>query len=323
MSTFNKDTIFTKFFKFDEMQINDAMDVKKVYFNYKTWRIPGTVWDICGYSRAAYRTGFYISGLDLLLDAGPQHFGRPSTIMITHTHADHIANLPFTLIGYDELNANYAVQICGPLEAREYLQNYIDTLFTTNAMVPASTREELNKYYEYNGFQAGELKELMMKKERIVVQVFGCDHQIPTISYGFTQVKCKLKSEYIGMLGKDIANLRKNNVNVSENVYCKRFAYICDTTIRVFEMNPSLLDYPVIFIECTFIKDEDEHMAAGKHHIHWNSLEPFVVQNPKVTFMLFHFSQRYKDKEIAEYFDGVIAKKQLTNLHYWVNKDLN
>jgi hypothetical protein len=34
------------------------------------WSIPNTPWTITGYSRAAYRTGFYIPELDIMLDAG-------------------------------------------------------------------------------------------------------------------------------------------------------------------------------------------------------------------------------------------------------------
>lgn len=301
------------------MQLNDALDVKKVYYGYKSWKIPGTPWEICGYSRAAYRTGFYISALDLLLDAGPQHFARPSTIMITHTHGDHIANLPFTLIGFDETKerTNMAVQVCGPAEAKFHMEEYIDVLFTTNAMTDPSPREELDKYYKYNGFKPGEIVEMILHKEKITVEIFACDHRIPTISYGFTEVKKKLLSEYLTKTGKEIAALRKEGVEVMHNVPFKRFAYVCDTTINVFTMNPTLLEYPVIFIECTFIKPDEVEMASGKDHIHWNDLEPIVVLNPHITFMLFHFSQRYKDAEIVEFFDKIIVDKKINNLHYW------
>lgn len=36
-----------------------------------------------------------------MLDSGPQLHKRPDHIFVTHTHGDHIANLPFTLIDSD------------------------------------------------------------------------------------------------------------------------------------------------------------------------------------------------------------------------------
>lgn len=48
----------------------DSNTVKSMYWQ-KDWQIPTTSWTIRGYSRSAYRTGFYIPELDMMLDAGP------------------------------------------------------------------------------------------------------------------------------------------------------------------------------------------------------------------------------------------------------------
>ena len=60
----------------------------------KEYKIQNTQWTIKGYSAAAFRTGFYIPQLDIMLDAGVQNFNKPKHIFITHTHLDHIAHLP-------------------------------------------------------------------------------------------------------------------------------------------------------------------------------------------------------------------------------------
>ena len=50
----------------NENEIHDALSLKKSFWQ-RMWTIPKTSWSICGYSRSAYRTGFYIKELNLML----------------------------------------------------------------------------------------------------------------------------------------------------------------------------------------------------------------------------------------------------------------
>jgi hypothetical protein len=49
-----------------ELLVLDALKAKMIYWQ-KKWKIPNTSWTISGFSRSAYRTGFYISELNLML----------------------------------------------------------------------------------------------------------------------------------------------------------------------------------------------------------------------------------------------------------------
>ena len=104
-----------------------------------------------------------------------------------------------------------------------------------------------------------------------------------------------------------------SGIDVTEELLLKRFAYVCDTTIKVLDRNPSILEYPVIFIECTFLYEEEIEMASGKKHIHWSELKPITKQYSDKTFVLFHFSQRYKDEEIRDFFES----ESLPNVVCW------
>jgi hypothetical protein len=42
--------------------------------------------------------------------------------------------------------------------------------------------------------------------------------------------------------------------------------------------------------------DGEEDIAINKQHIHWKQLKPYILNNPEITFMLFHFSLKYKDQ---------------------------
>lgn len=305
----------------------DGLSIKNIYWE-KVWKIPGVGWTIRGYSRSAYRTGFYIPELDLMLDAGPQNFNKPKYILVTHTHIDHVACLPLTMIG--DVHGDHVFEIYGPQESEKFIHDYISSMFSLNAV---EQMLECRKWYNYHGLLSEGFAEqefsISTKGTKLGVQVFKCDHRVPTIGYGISELKNKLKSEYLGLSGKEIVELKKQGVEITEISNVKRLAYICDTSIEVFEMNTSvggiftypvnIFTYPVIFIECTFFLPDELENAEKTKHIHWDQLKEYVIAHPDNTFVLFHFSQRYRDYEIKAFFRDQCEKLEIKNIYCWTN----
>lgn len=291
----------------------DSLQYKHIYWQ-KKWLIPNTPsWNIYGFSRSAYRTGFYIPELNIMLDAGPQNFNHPDHILITHSHVDHIALLPFTLLEHNGKSDESHINIYGPLEAKAHIDNYITAMFSVNCLFSIRNLD----FYTYHGLSGGDVFRCDMNKNDIEVQVFKCDHGVPTVSYGLSQCKQKLKEEYLGLPGQEIGKLRKEGVNITKEVKVKTLAYVCDTSIKVFEMNPDILSYATVFIECTFFDEDEVEHAESRKHIHWYTLKKYVLDNPNVFFVLFHFSQRYRDSEMREFFGKEMEKEGIKNMYCW------
>jgi len=173
----------------------DALTIKVSHWA-KEMVIPETSWKIRGFSRSAYRTGFYIPELNIMLDAGPQNFNKPKHIFITHTHIDHIACLPLTMIG--EECGNHIFNIYAPLSSHTYIHNYIKAMFDVNSMGDVN----ISPWYMFKGLIKHDTVALDANKTKLLVEVFECDHKIPTVSYGFSEIKSKLKDEYKSFSGK-------------------------------------------------------------------------------------------------------------------------
>lgn len=89
----------------------------------------------------------------------------------------------------------------------------------------------------------------------------------------------------------------------NDQVKIPLFAYMCDTDIRGIEQNAEKLkECPVIIVECTYLYESHLILAKKNHHMHWNQLKLFILDNPKITFILIHFSLRYKDIQIMNFF---------------------
>ncbi len=222
--------------------------------------------------------------------------------------------MPFTLIG--DVNGDHRFQIYAHKDAEKYVGNYITSMFQLNAMTEVDT----TNWYDFHGLSKNDVFRLTAKKTKLEIEVFECDHAIPTISYGLSEIKKKLKDEYIGLPGKEIAQLRKNGVEINTEVVQNKLAYICDTSINVFEMNSTILNYDVIFIECTFYMDDELDNAVTTKHIHWEHLKPIVVSNSDKLFVLFHFSQRYRDSEISDFFQTQVDSG-ITNIKWWITDE--
>ena len=150
------------------------------------------------------------------------------------------------------------------------------------------------------------------------METFNLDHSVPTIGYGFSELKTKLRSDLVGLTGKQIAEKRRAGENVNEQTSKKLFAFLGDTTHTIFENTPNkILQYPVVIVECSFIDDEHIDHSIEKKHMHWNFLRPFVEQNPTVTFILIHFSLRYK----ADFVKAFFAKTGLKNVVVFLADD--
>jgi ribonuclease Z len=105
------------------------------------------------------------------------------------------------------------------------------------------------------------------------------------------------------MSSDEIKTLQKQNepikVEITQTISVAKFAYLCDTTIEIFESNTLkyLLEsenpIPIIMIECTYFTSDMEIEAHTRKHICWTQLKPITMKYSKTMFILFHYSLRY------------------------------
>lgn len=220
---------------------------------------------------------------------------------------DHIACLPLTMIG--EECGNHIFNIYAPLSSHTYIHNYIKAMFDVNSMGDVN----ISPWYMFKGLIKHDTVALDANKTKLLVEVFECDHKIPTVSYGFSEIKSKLKDEYKSFSGKEIVQLKKQGAVITEDVTSNKLAYVCDTSISILENHPEILNYKVVMIECTFILPEELPNAIATQHIHWSQLKPYILQHPEINFILFHFSMRYRDHEISTFFE----REDISNVQWW------
>lgn len=285
-----------------------------------------------GVSWAAYRTGLLIKEWRMGLDAGYVKMNQQQEInMITHGHRDHVKEINNIAL------ENFKTSIFCPNKATEYVRKFIVSSYELNQCSDISDKDvkKMSEMFDIIGVNADETIDLPKFKGGIRIKTFKCYHYPETVGYGFSQIKKRSRSneDIIDEIDKKLMELKNKDeivlleeikrefqensiksknyrimkrfgIDFTEIYYNDLFCFLGDTNIRVFD-NKDIFNYPVIIVECTFFENSEESIkeAKDRNHIHWNDLKPIVIDHPKVRFRLIHFSRRYSETEIKDFFD--------------------
>jgi ribonuclease Z len=255
---------------------------------YTRWHFnDGSGFTLTGYSRSTDRTGFHIRELGVGLDVGTTRGRRPPAVFVTHCHKDHVNDVAWVA-------RRPGARIYVPAERVDAVRAFIKADAELDTCEPTE--------YHLHGVRAGDVLVCDGQLSQWSVRVFHCTHAVPCVGYAFDRTSHTLAPQYVGLPGADLQALRKGGVCVTQPVSRPRFAYVGDTSIRVFADNPWLLSYPIVIVECTFLTAEHDDRCARDGHISWPQLQPFVAAHPATTFVLIHFSLRYSAASVREFF---------------------
>lgn len=306
------------------------------------WRFPKPYdqYVLTGKSRAAWHTSFVIPQLNLLLDAGLcVNKLRPKHVFLTHGHNDH------TLLAPAFVKREDPPDIYCPAEVRTVFDQFIlsNSILNLGGLIgpheppggqgavsdgegqePASSPPRdpsqspwLNTHVTH-GLRPGDAVHLRRTKN-IYATAFACDHTVPCLGYVFSSVAHKLKPEYTSLPGQQLKALRESGVEITAPQSTPFLAFMGDTTAETLAAEPEWLrqGIPVVITECSFLYPEHRSQAVKTKHTLWSDLEKVIRKWPKTTFVLMHFSLRYKDKDVRRFFKEMIDPP--TNIVIWVD----
>lgn len=277
------------------------------------FKIPNTQHHLIGYSVAAKNTCFYVPEMQIMLDAGLEHEFIPEHVFITHGHSDHSKSIPQSIIqltNAKEKQNKKIINIYVPLEIVDYVKNYIYAFYTMSKNNP---HNKSHLKYKLIGVKPGERINVIINNKKHIVEVIKCFHTVPCVGYGFIETRKRLKEEYKGKEGKELAVLKKSGVEIMEEFEFPLFCYLGDTNEWVVK-DHTLEKYNTIMIECSFITPDQIEQARKKRHIYIEKIEDFIKNHTTKTFILYHFSSRYDKEEIEAYFKS----HNYTNVVIWV-----
>ena len=257
-----------------------------------------------GVSVGGVYTSLHAPELDCLFDVGTvaRSIACAGNILVSHAHADHIGALPAVL------------------GVRGLLGRAPPRLFVPSAVAPIveSTLAEFSRLQRYplsvelEAVNPGDQYQL---RRDLSVRVFRTHHSVPSVGYQLFRQVQKLKPEYLGLPGREIAKRRQAGEALFDSVEHLELAYATDTLIRVLDTHPSLLKTRVLVLECSFI-DERKSLAESRAgcHIHLDELAERASEFENEHLVLMHFSQMAHPDEVRETLARRLPKHLLERL---------
>lgn len=187
----------------------------------------------------------------------------------------------------------------GPLQASNHKRHWLQT-------------------HDTHGIRAGDTVPLRRTVD-FTAEAFHCDHQVPCLGYVFKVNSQKLKPEYMGRKGDELKQLRQSGVEITAPQAAPVFAFLGDTTAATLASEPQWLKdgIPVVITECSFLYEAHREQSIKTKHTIWSDLEKVIRKWPKTTFVLTHFSLRYSDEAIRQFFDDLPDPP--SNIVVWID----
>jgi len=261
-----------------------------------------------GYSRAAVQSYWRIPEFKIGFDLGaqPWSFMGTPTWFISHTHLDHIAALP-VYVARRRMMKMDPPTIYLPEHAVEPAQR----------LLRAFSRLDRGRLpCEMIGIAADQ--EIDLSRE-LVVTVQATKHTVPSFGFIVWERRRKLKTEYLGLPGNKIRDLRLAGTEVTEERRTPRLAYLGDSSPEGLDWNPEMYEAEVLITELTFVAPGHRKEKIHKlGHIHLDDLLARRDKFKNELVIATHFSTRYHASQVRRIVEQAIPDMLDQRLHLWL-----
>jgi ribonuclease Z len=279
--------------------------VEKSFLVQKFARIGLGAYHVVGYSVAGEETVIQIPELNVCFDIGRSpHFALTSDfVCLSHGHMDHLAGLPYYLSQryFQGMKAGTVFlprEIEKPVDAMLKCWRDVERQGTPYKLIPMS---------------AGQLFEI---RRDFGVKAVATHHGGPSLGYVLISIREKLKPEYMGVPGPELAAMRKSGVEIQYRIEVPLIAFLGDTAAgKVFD-DPDVQNAEILLTECTFFDSDHKNKAKAGRHLHVDQFAEILPKLKNKHIVVGHVTRRTGVRRAQRLLRKRVGEERMTNVHF-------
>jgi len=258
---------------------------------------------IQGVAQGGVETNIRVPELKLMFDIGmvPHEAMRFRRVMISHGHTDHFGGIHYYLSQRGMMKQSPAI-----IHLPEELVEPLEQLLAIWSKI-----EGFEYRYELRPATPGGRYKINQNLTAIAIRT---DHRIPSLAWVIERRTRRLKPEYQGLEGPEIAALRQQGVEIADVHVEPVLGVTGDTTIDTFASSELLRRCKVLVHECTAFDDRrDVETIRGWGHTHVDELIEQAERFEGEALVLVHrslrHSRRFARRVVRERFPASVRDK--------------
>jgi ribonuclease Z len=139
------------------------------------------------------------------------------------------------------------------------------------------------------GMEPGEQIEI---RRGLAARSFAVNHGAPSLGFSVIDVRHKLKPEFADRTGPQLAQLKREGVEIQYTHEVPLVAYCGDTAEGAFLELDHVRKAKVLLLECTFFEEEHARRARQGYHMHVRDMARLLPRLENEWVVLTHVSRR-------------------------------